>query len=84
MKEIQEEEERRKKMTTKETTAAAARRGYADTTNKVSALAKISTMEISHFPHRVPPSFNQVVARGRLWAPRERHPLHHWALYALL
>lgn len=38
MKEIQEEEERRKKMATKETVAAAAaRRGYAETTFKVSA-----------------------------------------------
>jgi len=43
MKEIQEEEERRKKMAIKETAAAvtAARRGYADTTNKVSAFAKV-------------------------------------------
>jgi PERQ amino acid-rich with GYF domain-containing protein len=56
MKEIQEEEERRKKMAVKETiaAAAAARRGYADTTNKVSTSAKLSAAQIAHFSSRVP------------------------------
>lgn len=63
MKEIQEEEERRKKMAIKETTAAvtAARRGYVDTTNKVSAFARTSTTQISHFRRRAPHLSKQVV-----------------------
>jgi PERQ amino acid-rich with GYF domain-containing protein len=50
MKEIQEEEERRKALAMKETTAAAAaaRRGYADTTNKVSPSEGL-TPEAAHF-----------------------------------
>lgn len=55
MKEIQEEEEKRKQIAVKETTAAtAARRGYADTTNKVSASSKTATAQISHLLSRVP------------------------------
>jgi hypothetical protein len=83
MKEIQEEEERRKKMAIKETTAAAAaRRGYADTTNKVSASAKILTAQISQLSSRVPRPFNQAVARGRLLVP-QASPLQYWGLYGL-
>lgn len=64
MKEIQEEEERRKKMANKETTAAAAaRRGYVDSTNKVSVSVKKKNWAVnfSYSGRRVLLRVNQVV-----------------------